>query len=189
MLMLLCKIVENCCFLLICFTTFPPGHTVVFADQSGINASGHVMLGTMDVHHQWTKVMQLQCSCCHIFSVFLCVFWPLCLCASSFLSSCPAIAACSSRQSGWRKGSAFCWVELKWSIWRGLDQSSPLLSTTPPSAPSTRLWCPNAFVCTPGAYRGSSCCWRSMLSWNTMHTALNFNQDIMRILCQLQWPL
>lgn len=35
------------------------GHTVVFADQSGMNASGHVMLGTMDVHHQWTKVLQL----------------------------------------------------------------------------------------------------------------------------------
>ncbi|XP_041844110.1 T-cell activation inhibitor, mitochondrial isoform X2 [Melanotaenia boesemani] len=34
------------------------GQTVVFADQSGINASGHVMLGTMDVHHQWTKLFQ-----------------------------------------------------------------------------------------------------------------------------------
>lgn len=31
----------------------------------------------MDVHHQWTKVMQLQSSCCHMFSVFfLFVFWP-----------------------------------------------------------------------------------------------------------------
>ncbi|XP_015254584.1 PREDICTED: T-cell activation inhibitor, mitochondrial [Cyprinodon variegatus] len=34
------------------------GHTVVFADQSGMNASGDVMLGTMDVHHQWTKFFQ-----------------------------------------------------------------------------------------------------------------------------------
>ncbi|XP_022062587.1 T-cell activation inhibitor, mitochondrial isoform X1 [Acanthochromis polyacanthus] len=34
------------------------GHTVVFADQSGMNASGHVMLGTMDVHHQWTKLLE-----------------------------------------------------------------------------------------------------------------------------------
>ncbi|XP_072251115.1 T-cell activation inhibitor, mitochondrial isoform X2 [Leuresthes tenuis] len=34
------------------------GHTVVFADQSGMNASGHVMLGTTDVHHQWTKLFQ-----------------------------------------------------------------------------------------------------------------------------------
>ncbi|XP_018536286.1 T-cell activation inhibitor, mitochondrial isoform X1 [Lates calcarifer] len=34
------------------------GHTVVFADQSGMNASGHVILGTMDVHHQWTKLFQ-----------------------------------------------------------------------------------------------------------------------------------
>ncbi|XP_058503964.1 T-cell activation inhibitor, mitochondrial [Solea solea] len=34
------------------------GHTVVFSDQSGMNASGHVMLGTMDVHHQWTKLLQ-----------------------------------------------------------------------------------------------------------------------------------
>uniref|UniRef100_A0A3Q4G3T8 T cell activation inhibitor, mitochondrial n=1 Tax=Neolamprologus brichardi TaxID=32507 RepID=A0A3Q4G3T8_NEOBR len=33
-------------------------HTVVFADQSGMNASGHVMLGTMDVHHQWTKLFE-----------------------------------------------------------------------------------------------------------------------------------
>ncbi|XP_061571210.1 T-cell activation inhibitor, mitochondrial-like [Cololabis saira] len=34
------------------------GHTVVFADQSGMNAFGHVLLGTMDVHHQWTKLFQ-----------------------------------------------------------------------------------------------------------------------------------
>ncbi|XP_017286660.1 T-cell activation inhibitor, mitochondrial [Kryptolebias marmoratus] len=34
------------------------GHTVVFADQSGMNASGHVMLGSMDVHHQWAKLFQ-----------------------------------------------------------------------------------------------------------------------------------
>ncbi|XP_035989251.1 T-cell activation inhibitor, mitochondrial isoform X2 [Fundulus heteroclitus] len=34
------------------------GHTVVFADHSGMNASGDVMLGTMDVHHQWTKLFQ-----------------------------------------------------------------------------------------------------------------------------------
>ncbi|KAI9520778.1 hypothetical protein NQZ68_013183 [Dissostichus eleginoides] len=33
-------------------------HTVMFADQSGMNASGHIMLGTMDVHHQWTKMFQ-----------------------------------------------------------------------------------------------------------------------------------
>ncbi|MED6284850.1 hypothetical protein CHARACLAT_023062, partial [Characodon lateralis] len=35
-----------------------PGHTVVFADQSGMNASGEVLLGTMDVHHQWNKLFQ-----------------------------------------------------------------------------------------------------------------------------------
>ncbi|KAM6995586.1 T-cell activation inhibitor, mitochondrial [Tautogolabrus adspersus] len=34
------------------------GHDVVFADQSGMNASGHIMLGTMDVHHQWTKLFE-----------------------------------------------------------------------------------------------------------------------------------
>ncbi|KAM6968344.1 T-cell activation inhibitor, mitochondrial [Aplochiton taeniatus] len=34
------------------------GHTILFADQSGMNASGHVMLGTMDVHHQWTKLFE-----------------------------------------------------------------------------------------------------------------------------------
>lgn len=35
---------------------FPSGLTLEFADQSGMNAFGHIMLGTMDVHHQWTKV-------------------------------------------------------------------------------------------------------------------------------------
>ncbi|XP_037532402.1 T-cell activation inhibitor, mitochondrial [Nematolebias whitei] len=34
------------------------GHTVVFADQSGMNASGHVLLGNMDVHHQWAKLFE-----------------------------------------------------------------------------------------------------------------------------------
>ncbi|XP_051574074.1 T-cell activation inhibitor, mitochondrial-like isoform X2 [Myxocyprinus asiaticus] len=34
------------------------GHIIVFTDQSGMNASGHVMLGTMDVHHQWTKLFE-----------------------------------------------------------------------------------------------------------------------------------
>ncbi|XP_041708989.2 T-cell activation inhibitor, mitochondrial-like isoform X1 [Coregonus clupeaformis] len=34
------------------------GHTIIFTDQSGMNASGHVMLGTMDVHHQWTKLFE-----------------------------------------------------------------------------------------------------------------------------------
>ncbi|XP_034029380.1 T-cell activation inhibitor, mitochondrial-like [Thalassophryne amazonica] len=34
------------------------GLTVVFADQSGMNACGHVLLGTMDVHFQWTKLLQ-----------------------------------------------------------------------------------------------------------------------------------
>ena len=48
---------------------FLPGHTVMFAEQSGMNASGHVMLGTMDVHNQWTKVMQLQSFCCHMLPV------------------------------------------------------------------------------------------------------------------------
>ncbi|TRY90615.1 hypothetical protein DNTS_003684 [Danionella cerebrum] len=34
------------------------GHIIIFTDQSGMNASGHVMLGTMDVHHQWTKFFE-----------------------------------------------------------------------------------------------------------------------------------
>ncbi|CAL8248096.1 unnamed protein product [Lota lota] len=34
------------------------GHTIVFTDQSGMNASGHVMLGSMDVHQQWIKLME-----------------------------------------------------------------------------------------------------------------------------------
>lgn len=41
-----------------CIFSFLLGHTIVFADQSGMNSSGHVLLGTMDVHHQWTKVKQ-----------------------------------------------------------------------------------------------------------------------------------
>ncbi|CAN9514199.1 unnamed protein product [Ophioblennius macclurei] len=34
------------------------GLTLVFSDQSGMNASGHILLGTMDVHHQWSKLFQ-----------------------------------------------------------------------------------------------------------------------------------
>ncbi|XP_068944690.1 T-cell activation inhibitor, mitochondrial isoform X2 [Petaurus breviceps papuanus] len=34
------------------------GCTVVFTDRSGMSASGHVMLGTMDVHHHWTKLFE-----------------------------------------------------------------------------------------------------------------------------------
>jgi len=41
---------------LISFLSQNIGHIIVFTDQSGMNASGHVMLGTMDVHHQWSKV-------------------------------------------------------------------------------------------------------------------------------------
>ncbi|XP_012375578.1 T-cell activation inhibitor, mitochondrial isoform X8 [Dasypus novemcinctus] len=31
------------------------GCTIIFTDRSGVSAVGHVMLGTMDVHHHWTK--------------------------------------------------------------------------------------------------------------------------------------
>ncbi|XP_051577316.1 T-cell activation inhibitor, mitochondrial isoform X2 [Myxocyprinus asiaticus] len=34
------------------------GLIIVFTDQSGMNASGHVMLGTMDVHHHWAKLFE-----------------------------------------------------------------------------------------------------------------------------------
>ncbi|XP_039380416.1 T-cell activation inhibitor, mitochondrial isoform X3 [Mauremys reevesii] len=34
------------------------GHTVVFTDCSGMSATGHVMLGTMDVHHHWIKIFE-----------------------------------------------------------------------------------------------------------------------------------
>ncbi|XP_040851207.1 T-cell activation inhibitor, mitochondrial [Ochotona curzoniae] len=34
------------------------GCTVVFTDRSGMSAVGHVMLGTMDVHHHWTKLFE-----------------------------------------------------------------------------------------------------------------------------------
>ncbi|XP_078028138.1 T-cell activation inhibitor, mitochondrial isoform X3 [Epinephelus lanceolatus] len=42
------------------------GHTVVFADQSGMNASGDITLGTMDVHHQWTKLFDQLPSYCSL---------------------------------------------------------------------------------------------------------------------------
>lgn len=42
------------------------GHTLLFTDQSGMNASGHVMLGTMDVHHQWTKLFERLPSYCSL---------------------------------------------------------------------------------------------------------------------------
>ncbi|KAM3822532.1 T-cell activation inhibitor, mitochondrial isoform 2-T3 [Vipera latastei] len=34
------------------------GQTVIFTDRSGMNATGYVMLGTMDVHHHWTKIFE-----------------------------------------------------------------------------------------------------------------------------------
>ncbi|XP_063778376.1 T-cell activation inhibitor, mitochondrial [Pseudophryne corroboree] len=34
------------------------GHTVIFTDHTGVSAAGHVMLGTMDVHHHWTKLFE-----------------------------------------------------------------------------------------------------------------------------------
>ncbi|XP_036886274.1 T-cell activation inhibitor, mitochondrial isoform X2 [Sturnira hondurensis] len=34
------------------------GRTVIFTDRSGMSAVGHVMLGTMDVHHHWTKLFE-----------------------------------------------------------------------------------------------------------------------------------
>ncbi|XP_076844644.1 T-cell activation inhibitor, mitochondrial [Brachyhypopomus gauderio] len=42
------------------------GHVIVFTDQSGMNACGHVMLGTMDVHHQWTKLFERLPSYCRL---------------------------------------------------------------------------------------------------------------------------
>lgn len=34
------------------------GCTIIFTDRSGMSAMGHVMLGTMDVHHHWTKLFE-----------------------------------------------------------------------------------------------------------------------------------
>ncbi|XP_010622738.1 T-cell activation inhibitor, mitochondrial isoform X2 [Fukomys damarensis] len=34
------------------------GCTLIFTDRSGVSAVGHVMLGTMDVHHDWTKLFE-----------------------------------------------------------------------------------------------------------------------------------
>lgn len=56
----------------------PPGHTLVFADQSGMNVSGHVMLGTMDVHHQWIRVRVCVCVSASLL-VCVCVLTSVCL--------------------------------------------------------------------------------------------------------------
>ncbi|XP_061428013.1 T-cell activation inhibitor, mitochondrial isoform X2 [Lethenteron reissneri] len=34
------------------------GQTLLFTDQSGVNALGHIMLGTTDVHHHWIKAVE-----------------------------------------------------------------------------------------------------------------------------------
>ncbi|XP_050996326.1 LOW QUALITY PROTEIN: T-cell activation inhibitor, mitochondrial [Acomys russatus] len=34
------------------------GCTIVFTDRSGMSALGHVMLGTVDVHHHWTRLFE-----------------------------------------------------------------------------------------------------------------------------------
>ncbi|XP_069068079.1 T-cell activation inhibitor, mitochondrial isoform X1 [Pleurodeles waltl] len=34
------------------------GCTVIFTDFSGMSAAGHIMLGTMDVHHHWTELFE-----------------------------------------------------------------------------------------------------------------------------------
>ncbi|XP_043544666.1 T-cell activation inhibitor, mitochondrial isoform X8 [Chiloscyllium plagiosum] len=34
------------------------GRTLIFADNSGINAAGQIMLGTVDVHHHWAKLLE-----------------------------------------------------------------------------------------------------------------------------------
>ncbi|KAM9308644.1 T-cell activation inhibitor, mitochondrial [Gastrophryne carolinensis] len=34
------------------------GHIVIFTDQTGVSAAGHVMLGTTDVHHHWTRLFE-----------------------------------------------------------------------------------------------------------------------------------
>ncbi|XP_077347597.1 T-cell activation inhibitor, mitochondrial [Lithobates pipiens] len=34
------------------------GRIVIFTDRTGMNAAGHVMLGTTDVHHHWTRLFE-----------------------------------------------------------------------------------------------------------------------------------
>uniref|UniRef100_A0A8C5QQ12 T cell activation inhibitor, mitochondrial n=1 Tax=Leptobrachium leishanense TaxID=445787 RepID=A0A8C5QQ12_9ANUR len=34
------------------------GRTVIFTDCTGLSATGHVLLGTMDVHHHWTELFE-----------------------------------------------------------------------------------------------------------------------------------
>ncbi|GCB81881.1 hypothetical protein scyTo_0023314, partial [Scyliorhinus torazame] len=33
------------------------GCTLIFGDNSGMNAAGQIMLGTVDVHHHWRKLL------------------------------------------------------------------------------------------------------------------------------------
>uniref|UniRef100_A0A8D0GBI6 DUF4461 domain-containing protein n=1 Tax=Sphenodon punctatus TaxID=8508 RepID=A0A8D0GBI6_SPHPU len=42
------------------------GRTVIFTDRSGMSATGHVMLGTMDVHHHWAKIFEQLPSYCKL---------------------------------------------------------------------------------------------------------------------------
>lgn len=34
------------------------GRVVIFTDRTGMSAAGHVMLGTTDVHHHWTRLFE-----------------------------------------------------------------------------------------------------------------------------------
>ena len=52
----LVHLVDKLAHVKVIFLILFTGHTIVFTDQSGMNASGHVMLGSMDVHQQWIKV-------------------------------------------------------------------------------------------------------------------------------------
>ncbi|GAB1294851.1 T cell activation inhibitor, mitochondrial [Apodemus speciosus] len=67
------------------------GCTVVFTDRSGMSALGHVMLGTMDVHHHWTRMVSLCSPGClgtHSVDQAGLEYTETCLCLLPFASAC-----------------------------------------------------------------------------------------------------
>ncbi|XP_028837947.1 T-cell activation inhibitor, mitochondrial isoform X2 [Denticeps clupeoides] len=49
------------------------GHTILYSDQSGMNASGYVMLGNTDVHHHWARLFERLPSYCGLFQQTECL--------------------------------------------------------------------------------------------------------------------
>uniref|UniRef100_S4RTU1 T cell activation inhibitor, mitochondrial n=1 Tax=Petromyzon marinus TaxID=7757 RepID=S4RTU1_PETMA len=51
------------------------GQTLLFTDQSGVNALGHIMLGITDVHHHWIKIKEEKGASCDPINFFFFITW------------------------------------------------------------------------------------------------------------------